>query len=142
MPAIKSTEASAAKWARRAGNAGPEYEEGVRNPRKSWAAETAASAGAYEKGVQASIANKSFEKGVKAAGDSKWQTNAIEKGPARFQQGVNLGEDAYSKGFAPYRAVIANTALPKRGPKGDPNNINRVSVLAKALHDAKLQRKG
>ena len=142
MVAIKSTSESASKWARRAGSAGQEYEEGVRNPRKSWAKETKAAEGAYELGVQKSIADKRFGKGVDAAGDAKWQQNAIEKGPQRFTQGVQLAQPAYEAGFAPFRDVIANTTLPPRGPKGDPKNIQRVAILAKNLHDAKIQRAG
>ena len=142
MVAIKSTSDSGAKWARRAGNAGPEYEDGIRNPRKSWAQETKAAETAYEQGVQAAISAKRFGKGVDKAGDDKWSKNAIEKGPQRFQQGVSLAQPAYEAGFAPFRDVIANTTLPPRGPKGDPKNIQRVAVLAKNLHDAKIQRAG
>lgn len=142
MVAIKSTSESASKWARRAGNAGPEYEAGVRSPRKDWAAETKAAEAAYEQGVQKSISEKRFGKGVENAGTAKWQQNAIEKGPLRYQQGVALAETAYQEGFDPFRQVIANTTLPARGPKGDPKNIQRVAIIAKNLHDAKLQLAG
>ncbi len=140
--AIKSTAEAGAKWKRRASSAAGEYEEGVKNPRKSWEAETVAATEAYKAGIQKSLANDSFSKGVKAAGNTKWQKNAIEKGPARFSQGVELAQGDYEKGFAPYRAAIAGLTLPKRGPKGDPNNIRRVELIAKTLHNVKLQRLG
>jgi len=142
MVAIKSPSAAAQKWARRAGNAGPEYEEGVRNPRKSWAKETAASVSAYNAGVQKAIQNKSFEKGVAQAGDNKWQTNAVEKGPARYSQGVQLAEVAYEQGFAPYAQALNSLTLPPRKAKGDPANLERVAMVAKTLHETKLQRRG
>lgn len=142
MAAIKDSASIAAKWKRRASTAAGEYEEGVRNPRKDWATETAKAERAYEEGLANSIARKAFGKGVKKAGTSKWQDAAIEKGPARFTQGVNLAENAFEEGFAPFRATIANTTLPPRGPKGDPKNIRRVEVIAKALHDKKIELEG
>jgi len=112
------------------------------SPRTDWADATAKAEERYEQGVRESISRKSFGKGVKAAGTSKWQENAIKKGPARFSEGVALGVDNYEKGFAPYREVIARTVLPTRGPKGDPKNIQRVAAMAKALHDAKVSKVG
>jgi hypothetical protein len=44
-----------------------------------------------------------------------------------------VGSDDYEKGFAPYRDVIEQTALPPRFPKRDPRNIQRVSAIATAL---------
>ena len=87
---IKSTERIKNKWMRVTSAAQAEYEEGVRNPRSSWAAGAKAAESSYEKGIQASIARKGYGKGVLAAGDATWSRNAIEKGPARFAQGVSL----------------------------------------------------
>jgi hypothetical protein len=87
--------------------------------------------------VQKSLADKSFEKGVNRVGTSKWQNAALQKGPGRWAEGVQLSTDNYAKGFAPFAQVIANTTLPPRGPKGDPSNIQRVAAMAKALNDAK-----
>ena len=142
MPPIKSLDQISAKWARVSQGSQQSYEDGVKSPRASWAQNTAAAEGNYEKGVQASIARKSFGKGVKKAGDDKWQKNTLEKGPARWSQGIGLAQNAYQEGFSPYASVISATTLPARGPKGDPANIQRVAVMAKALHDKKLQLKG
>jgi len=138
MANIKPLGRIADKWTRVTSAAGAEYEEGVRNPTSDWGNETQKSNAAYKAGLQKSIAADSFLKGVVAAGTAKWQKNAIEKGPARFQQGVSLAGEAYSKGFQPFRDVIQSLTLPPRGPKGDPGNINRVSIVAKALHDKKV----
>lgn len=142
MANIKDMSRIADKWERVASGAGVEYEEGVRNPRADWATETSKAEGTYEQGIQNSISRKAFGKGVKKAGTSKWQENAISKGPGRYSQGVGLAKDAYEEGFAPYREVIARTVLPARGPKGDPKNLLRVAAIAKALHDEKLKREG
>jgi DNA-binding transcriptional MocR family regulator len=139
MAEIKSLSRAAAKWLRRAGSAGLEYEEGVKNPAKDWQTNTSQAEKAYEQGVQASIQRKSFGKGVKNAGTEKWQTNAIAKGVPRYTAGVALAEANYETGFAPYREVIAALNLPPRGPKGDPNNIRRVAMISEALHKKRLE---
>ena len=136
MPAIRGN--SGAKWVRRAASAGPEYEEGIKNPRTSWQASTIAAAGAQAAGVQAAIQNKSFEKGVAKSGDARWAQKALSKGVSRFGPGVADAQADYDAGFAPYAQVIASTVLPPRGPKGDPKNIQRVAVMAAALRAKKM----
>lgn len=140
--AVKSASDSGAKWARRAGSASGEYEEGVRNPKKSWAAQTVAASDAYKQGVTAAIGRNAFANGVKNAGDTKWQKNAIEKGPQRYTQGVQLAQSDYETAVAPFLSALSSLTLPKRGPKGDPGNIARVALVAKTLHDVKLQQQG
>jgi hypothetical protein len=138
MADIKSLDRIGAKWTRVTSGAGAEYEDGVKNPTSDWKTQTLAANNAYKQGLQKSIAADSFAKGVAAAGTTKWQENAVNKGPSRFAQGVSLAGDAYTAGFNPYRQVISSLTLPPRGAKGDPANINRVAIVAKALHDKKL----
>lgn len=142
MAAIKDINRTAAKWERVSKGATQEYREGVENPRKDWADETAKAEGRYEDGVQAAIGRKAFSKGVKKAGTSKWQSRAVTLGPARFATGVAAAVDAYASGFEPYRQVIASLTLPPRGPKGSAQNILRVSAIAEALHAKKLSLEG
>lgn len=137
MPAVKDPASVAAKWQRRASTAGQEYEQGVRNPRTSWAGAARAGAEAYKAGVNAAIGRGAFEKGVAAAGDQGWQQGALAKGPGRFAEGVTVGEPAYNAGVGRFLQVIAGTQLPPRGPTGSPQNIQRVAVIAAALRKAK-----
>lgn len=140
MAAIKPLDQVSSKWRRVASGASAEYEQGVTNPRKSWSAATLAAESAYKTGIQNSITRGAFASGVRSAGDTKWQTNAIQKGPMRYSQGIDLSQDNYQTGFEPYHRAISSLNLPARGAKGDPANINRVAVIAKTLHDLKLQR--
>ena len=142
MPAVKSLDKISAKWAEVSQRSQGAYEDGVRNPRKDWAKNTAAAANAYASGVQAAVSSGRFAKGVTRAGTAKWQANAIEKGPGRWAEGIRLSQSAYERGFAPYRTVLENLTLPARGPVGDPSNINRVKVIAEALHKKRLQMHG
>lgn len=138
MANIKPLDRTAAKWARVSAGASNEYREGVENPRADWATQTKASEANYEAGIQAAIQRKAFGKGVTRAGTEKWQRNAVTLGPSRYSAGVQNAQTAYENGFAPYQQVISSLNLPKRGPKGAPENIQRVAVIAKALHDKKL----
>lgn len=133
MAAIASPAEIAAKWARVTPLRSQDYEDGIRNPRVDWATATGAASDAWKAGIQQAIAQDSFRKGVTKAGTSKWQTSAIAKGPARWQQGVAVGQAAYETGFAPYRDAIERVTLPPRYAKRDPRNLDRVKAIVDAL---------
>ena len=142
MPAVKDMASIVEKWKRQSTASEASYREGVENPRRDWATETSNAESNYKVAVVKAAGEGRFGRGVKRAGTPKWQRNAIEKGPARWSQGINLSEDAYASGFEPYRRVIETTTLPARKPKGDPGNIDRVRILAAALHEAKVRAAG
>lgn len=132
----------AERFVNNAAQAGPSYEEGVKNPRRDWKEATVEGAKNYDIAIQKAIADKSFEKGVKKAGSDKWAKGALEKGKDRYASGVALAKDAYVEGMAPYIAEMEKMDLPPRFPKGDPRNIARVSHIAAKLHAKKKQLKG
>jgi hypothetical protein len=134
---MKSSSEVAAKWARVTPGRTSEYQAGVQNPRVSWSAATVAAADNFKAGVTAAIASGAFERGVKAAGDSLWQQNAANIGPARFAEGVANAQPRFEAGFAPYAQVLASTTLPPRFPKGDPRNLKRVEAVTMALRKRK-----
>ena len=138
MANIKSADRSTEKWARQSAASTPEYEAGVQNPRSDWATQTKAAEKNYATGVQAAISRGAFGRGVAKAGTAGWKEATLTKGTARWAAGISMSTQKYADGFEPYRKVIEGLNLPARGPKGDPANINRVSVVAKALHDKKL----
>lgn len=142
MAAIKDLGTIAAKWAVVASRSGDAYQEGVESPRRDWKTATQAANANWEQGTQAAISRKSFKAGVDKSSSETWRKGAIDKGVSRYQVGVTLSADKYQKGFSPYADTIKATALPDRKPKGDPSNINRVSIMAKALHDKKLALMG
>jgi len=142
MPPVKPLSRIAEKWARVAKASQQEYAEGVQHPRADWAERTLAANDSYKTALQQAISEDRFAQGVDKAGTQKWQENAIKKGPQRWAQGINLATNYYEKGFAPYRQVIESIQLPPRGPKGDPNNIQRVAIIAQALHEEKQRLRG
>lgn len=137
MPAIRPISQIANKWKDRTGTAGPQYSEGVQQPKKDWAANASAGANNWQAGVTAAAADDRFKKGVAAAGNAKWQKGAVMKGTQRFASGVQMAEPEFQAGFEKYANVIASTKLPPRFAKGDPRNVDRVRDMSSALRRAK-----
>ena len=139
MPKIMDTAAIAEKYGRVTPQRSADFEAGVKAPMEDWAGKTRAAESNFELGVQTAIGNKSFGKGVEKAGTAKWQRKTVEVGVGRWPTGVRAGQADYQSGFEPFQKVIQATTLTPRYPKGDPRNIDRVSTMAKALHDAKVR---
>jgi hypothetical protein len=138
MTAIKPLSTIADKWAGNSAMAGSAYTQGVQNPRRSWADAAGAADDRRKAGLAAADARDAFRKGVQAAGDAKWKQNASTLGPSRFASGVQNAKPGFNSGFAPYHSVIGSLTLPPRGAKGSPENLQRVAVVANALHAAKV----
>jgi len=137
MANIKSISEIAKKFIDVTPSRAAQYEQGVLNPKVDWATATKAAESNYEAGVTAAIARKRFGKGVAAAGTEKQKKGVVEKGVSRWPVGVSLAEDAFAKGFGPFRDVIERTTLPQRFARRDPRNLLRVAAITKALGEAK-----
>jgi len=133
MAAIRSATDIAKKWADVTPGRASQYEMGVKNPVRDYAANTQAAEGAYNAGVQASIARGGFKRGVAKAGTAKWQDRAVKLGSTRYGPGVQAAQSDYESGFAPYREAIAGVALPPRGPRRSPQNLQRVNAMVQAI---------
>lgn len=133
MAQIKTIGEIAAKWASVTPMRSADYAEGIRNPRRPWAASTIAAEGAWGDGVTKAVGRHSFAHGVRAAGDEKWARKASVEGVARWGPGVAGAEGDYSAGFAPYRDAIAACVLPPRYARRDPRNMARVTAIVNAL---------
>jgi len=143
MAFIRPIDQIAKKWADVTPGRSKDYADGVANPRRSWATATANAEDAYEDGVQKAISKKSFGKGVKKAGDAKWQRKATVNGTRNWGPGVREAKGDYAAGFAPFRDAIAKTVLPPRYARRDPRNMDRVTAIVNALSaekEAQLNR--
>jgi len=123
MPVVKNIAKIAEKWARVTPQRSADYEAGVRDPIRDWAANTISANAAYKEGVAKAVTQDRFLKGVQKVGTEKWKRRAIEVGPARFAQGVQVAQPEYEKGFAAFRDVIEKTVLPPRFAKGIPGTL-------------------
>jgi hypothetical protein len=142
MAAIKSLDASTSKWQRRSAAAGPDYTSGVQNPRTPWATAAANADTNYRAGVTAAASAGRYAAGVRKAGDAKWSSNAVAKGPTRYAEGVQLAGQNWSQGFQPYQTAISGITLPARGPVGAAQNLQRVTAIATALRAVKTRTSG
>ena len=139
MPKIRSLAKIQEKYGRVTPDKGRELEAGLKDPKKIWVDEAAASEEAWEGGVADAISRKAFGKGVVAAGQAAYIEPALKLGVKRYRDGVAFGVPKYGKKFGPFHDVIEGTTLPPRGPVGDPANVERVRIMAAALHDAKIK---
>lgn len=133
MAAVKSADRVAGKWSRVTPMRQQDYTEGVQSPRTPWAAAAAAANDRYKAGVQEAATANRFQRGVQAAGDQRWQSKSLSKGPGRFAEGVSISGPDYQAAVQPYLDTIAATQLPQRFPAGDPRNLERVRAIAMAL---------
>ncbi|MBA7520722.1 hypothetical protein ES705_12818 [subsurface metagenome] len=134
---VKSAAAIAEKWGRVTPERAEDYENGVRNPLKDWADETAEAEDRYEAGIKSAMTRKAFGKGVRKTGTAKQKSASILKGIPRWPEGVRGAVSDMEKGIAPVVEVLKNLELPKRYETGDPRNIERVKAIQQALHKMK-----
>ncbi len=125
----------AKKCVKRAMAAEVEYEEGVRNPDRDWANETADAEGRYETETTNAMKRKAYGKGVKAAGTQKQQDATILKGveQRRWHDGISVSEDAIAAAQGPIAAKMRALTLPPKGPKGSPAQVKRFEVVRNAM---------
>lgn len=95
--AKKTPEQIAEKYQRGVAGAGQDYAAGVQNPSRSWSQATQQGAARWRAGIQQAIQNKTFERGVQAAGDGKWQQAAVNKGAQRYQAAAGEAAASYSQ---------------------------------------------
>jgi len=141
MVKVKPIDMVVKKWQERASVATDDYKFGIENPKVDWASATEKAFDAWQKGVQAAIAEKRFVGGVRKAGTEKWKRKALEVGADRYATGVRAAVDEYQSAMAEVLRVIEGVTLPERGPRGDPKNIERVKAIADALHKYAIAKK-
>lgn len=133
MAAIRDASSIAKKWAEVTPQRAAQYEQGVTNPVRDYAANAQAANDAWKAGVQGAVQRDSFKRGVAKVGTAKWQERARKLGAQRYGPGVQAAQPDYEAGFAPYREAIASAALPPRGPRRSPQNLQRVNAIVQAI---------
>ena len=134
----KDSATIAKKFASRASSASGDYKDGVAGAGQSWKDGALLGEKNYEIGVQESIADRRFGKGIEKAGIEKYQRNATTLGPQRFSQGVANAESAYQRGVEPHLAAMRSLQLPARDPKGSQQNQQRQNITATRNREVKL----
>lgn len=140
MPAIKSLERIKQNFKAGTATAAPRYKDGVSNPRTPWKEATIAASELQKQAMMDALNRDAVRKGVERTASEKQKVRAEILGPSRYTQGTAAAVDDYGSGFAPYREAIQSTELPPRGPKGSPENYQRVQAIGEALHAKKLSQ--
>jgi hypothetical protein len=117
------------RWGKNTIQSRKNYEDGIRNPKRSWGKECCNSANRYKAGVDAGYLRKAFQRGVKKKGTRGWFIPSIRKGPTRFAQGVAGAGDNYARGYKPYHAHFPSIQMGPRFRRRDPRNINRCKAV-------------
>lgn len=136
MPKTKGVSATVDKWQRRASVAAPDYQNGVQNPRVPWDQAAKAGEANYRTAVTQAATEGRFGKGISRVGNEKWSRGALQKGPSRFVEGVNVAAPNYQDRINTVISTIEGVTLPPRGPKGSPANYQRVTPIGEALRRA------
>jgi len=144
MPKVRPVSELAEKWQTVTPGREPYYRKGIEAPKENWAEEALAASPAWKAGVQEAMAKDLFAKGVAKAGIETWKKETLRKGveQRRWATEVSVAGPKYAAKFAPFAEVINTVALPPRGAKGDPRNIDRVAAIASALRAKALELKG
>ena len=130
----------ASKWVKNGSAAGSEW---VSQAQKStWKTEAIAGEKNFGIQMQKVISDKLREKGIEKASDADWQ-NGIKENESRFTTGITNNKAKMAEGMSNVLNDIkaAEATLPKRGPKGSPENFNRSKMMGEALHDKAEKRK-
>jgi hypothetical protein len=139
---VKDPATSSAKYVQNAGNAVNAYKAGVQAPKQSQSAAAIAAIPNWQQAVASPSAAAAMKSGLTASGDTGWMNGALNKGAARYPQGVQLAQGKWQTNTQPYLTALANINLPAKGIRGAAQNYQRTQAVGQALHNLKGQRAG
>jgi len=135
---IKTIEASADKWERRATIAADVFATEAEAAADLWQKNATAAKDTYRAAVTAPGIADRFIGGIKRAGAAKFARKIRDVAKDRFAPGISAAVVDYKERVEPYFATIAALTLDPRKARGDPANYRRVEQIGKALHAKRL----
>jgi hypothetical protein len=137
---MRTASASGQRWAEGASAASSRYGEGARETTKDQASAAIAAAPLYQQGITESIAQGRYQKGLGKSGKAGWLRGVEEKGAANYGVGVTSPSavQRYTSESGRFDgARNAASAMP-RGPKGSPQNLQRVATVVNGMRAIKM----
>lgn len=134
---MKSASSVASKFAERAAAASPDYVKGSQETNKDQAALAIAGKANWVAGLQNAQSKGLYEKGLQKSGKSGWLEGVTKKGADRFAGGVMTAAQKYAENSGRFDSARNAASGTPRGPKGAPQNLQRVAVVSTALRAAK-----
>lgn len=135
---VKPVSTAATKWDANAARAADDFATEAAAAAPVWEAATKASKDNYHKAITAAGIADRFVGGVTRAGAAKFARKINDVAKDRFAPGIHAAVTDYTERVTPFLETIASLTLPKRGPRGDPTNYNRVEAVGKALSAKRL----
>lgn len=133
MVEVKPLERVVRRWTHRASSAGADYQEGTTGKGQKWASQAMAAENNYIQGVTTAAQQKRYSRGIQRAGASAYESGVAEKGVQRYPTGISASQDKYQKRISEVLSTISGVQLPPKGPKGSPQNYQRVQAVGQAL---------
>lgn len=134
----KSATQSVQKFVDRSAAASGDYVKGAQETTRDQAARAIAAKQVYQQALTASFGRGAYEKGLSKSGKSGWLKGVTEKGGNRFGEGVAASGAKYAAESGKYDGARGAAESLPRGPKGSPQNLQRVVAVANALRGAKV----
>ena len=135
---VKPVAVAAAKWDDNAARAADAFATEAAAAASIWEANTKAAKDNFHKAITAAGIADRFLGGVTRAGAAKFSRKITDVARDRFAPGIHAAKVVYTERVTPFLETIAALTLPKRGPRGDPGNYNRVAAVGKALSAKRL----
>ncbi len=135
---VKSAADVAAKWGQVTPGRQAYYASETPAAASDWEKNTQAAKASFQAAVTAGNIGEMFAGGVRKAGAAKYARKVTDVGINRFGQGVTAAIADMQNGVAPMLETIAAQTLPARQPRGSAANLQRVQVIADALHKKRL----
>lgn len=127
---------AAAKWAAVTPTRAQYYTTGVQGAAQKWQSGVDSSNDNWGAGVQQAVADRRYATGVQGKG-ALYSQKAATIGSQRWGQGVSQAAPAYETGVQPIFAALSALNLPPKGPKGSPQNLQRVQAVVDAERAAR-----
>src|SRR3990167_8751542 len=105
-------------------NFGDRYRTGATGKGGKWAQGASAGEANYEAGVSKSLANKSYGKGVSAAGASSYDEGVRVKGANNWGPGMQASQSKYLRKVQPFTGLWDQSLPTPRGARGSAANFN------------------
>lgn len=137
MP-IRTTDPGRAtsKYVARASVAGTDFAENAAASGARYVENAVKGEANYKTAVAKAAAEGRYGAAIRAKGSEKFERKIRAVGAGRFTEGVAAGSTDYAQQISKVLSTIGAVTLPDRGPKGSPQNFQRIQPIGVALRKA------
>lgn len=136
---MKTAQQAGPKWSQNTSGAGQAYHDGATGTTKDQSGAAIAAKAVWQAALTAAFGKDSYAKGLAKSGKQGWLDGVVQKGVAAFTNGVTAAKSVskYVTNSGKYDNARQQASGSPRGPKGSPQNLQRVTLVANALHALK-----